>query len=105
MDVANAPFDNVAKLLFQLAEGGLQGHFVADGYLERFDLGLDHLARGVRRDADARKRLHQHLNAAVGVALHPQDVARGADVKEVVARGLFGLAVLLADDQNRAVAV
>ena len=105
LDVADAVLDDVAELLLELAEGGLEGRLVADRHVERLGLGFNEFAVRIVRHAHPRKRLHEHLHGAVGVTLHPQDVAGCADGEEVVAGRFFDVAVALADDQDGAVAV
>ena len=87
LQAAAAVLDEVAELLLELAERGLEQDRVAVGHLERVDVGLDHAAvGGVLVHADAADGAHQHLDAAVGVLLHPHDVAGGAHLVEVLGR-------------------
>ena len=106
LKAAAAVLDEVAELLLELAVRGLEHDRVARLDLVRFDVGLDDAGfGGVLHDGDPAHGAHQHLDAAVGVLLHPHDVAGGPDLVEVLRGRLVDVAVALADDDDGAVAV
>jgi hypothetical protein len=106
LEAAATVLDEVAELLLELAEGRLEHDRIAELDVERLDVGLDHAAvGGVVDDRDPADGAHQHLDAAVRVLLHAHDVAGGPDLVEVLRARLLDLAVALAHDDDRAVAV